>query len=69
VTNAAKDYILLHMAADVQPAKRVYEKPELTVIDFSADEVMAVGCKVSTGGSSKLASPGCFVSSCFQEGS
>jgi hypothetical protein len=49
--------------------KRPYEKPELTVIDFSADEVMAVGCKVSSGGTSKLAAPGCFVSSCFQEGS
>ena len=57
------------MEADPQPTKRLYEKPELTVIDFSADEVMAVGCKVSSGGSSKLATPGCFVSSCFQEGS
>lgn len=57
------------MTADLQPTKRLYEKPELTVIDFSADEVMAVGCKVSTGGSSKLATPGCFVNSCFQEGS
>jgi len=57
------------MVTDPQQAKQFYEKPELTVIDFSADEVMAVGCKVSTGGASKLASPGCFVSSCFQEGS
>jgi len=57
------------MEADLKPTKRFYEKPELTVIDFSADEVMAVGCKVSSGGTSKLASPGCFVSSCFQEGS
>jgi hypothetical protein len=57
------------MADDLKPTKRFYEKPELTVIDFSADEVMAVGCKVSSGGTSKLASPGCFVSSCFQVGS
>jgi hypothetical protein len=57
------------METDPQPTKRPYEKPELTVIDFSADEVMAVGCKVSSGGTSKLAAPGCFVSSCFQEGS
>ena len=28
-----------------QRSKRPYEKPELTVIEFTADEVMAVGCK------------------------
>jgi hypothetical protein len=25
--------------------KRAYEKPELIVIDLSADEVLAIGCK------------------------
>lgn len=48
--------------------KRPYEKPELTVIEFSAEEVLATGCKTPTGGPSRVA-PGCRLANCFQRGS
>ncbi len=55
--------------ADAQD-KRPYEKPELTVIDFAAEEVMVVGCKSSSGsGSSKQPGGGCLISACFDFGS
>ena len=55
------------MSGDGQAAKRPYEKPELTVIDFASEEVMAVGCKLASGGASKKPGGGCIVSNCFQE--
>lgn len=51
-------------------AKLPYEKPELTVIEFSAEEVLAVGCKTAGGSASnKKPGPGCRLSNCFQVGS
>lgn len=52
-----------------QEPSRPYEKPELTVIDYAAEEVMAVGCKVAGGGASKKPGAGCAISSCFSVGS
>ncbi|HWR97441.1 MAG TPA: hypothetical protein VN317_03395 [Candidatus Methanoperedens sp.] len=51
-----------------EPSQRPYEKPELTVIEFSAEEVLAVGCKTPLGGPSRFA-PGCRLANCFQRGS
>jgi hypothetical protein len=50
--------------------RQSYEKPELTVIEFSAEEVLAVGCKTAAGSASnKKPGPGCRLSNCFQVGS
>ena len=51
-----------------KPRKAVYEKPELTVIEFSADEVMAVGCKSGPSTNRKPA-PGCHLGNCRSRGS
>jgi hypothetical protein len=51
------------------PPRRPYERPELTVIDFAADEVMAVGCKTASGGPSRKPGAGCRLTNCFQAGS
>lgn len=48
--------------------KRSYEKPKLRVIDLAAEEVLAIGCKVSDGGMAFGASP-CPANSCNQAGS
>lgn len=51
-------------------AKRPYCKPEITVLEFSAEEVLAVGCKTASGSASnKKPGPGCRISNCFQQGS
>jgi hypothetical protein len=57
------------MTPEPDAAKHPYEKPQLTVIDFAAEEVMAVGCKVAGGGPSKKPGPGCGLSSCATLGS
>jgi hypothetical protein len=49
--------------------KRPYEKPLITVIEFSAEEVLAVGCKTPRGGPNKRPGIGCRSSNCFQRGS
>ena len=50
--------------------KRPYRKLEITVLEFSAEEVLAVGCKTAGGSpSNKKPGPGCRVSNCFQQGS
>jgi hypothetical protein len=34
---------------DVNEQKRkIYQKPEMTIIDLAADEVLAAGCKTTT---------------------
>ncbi len=33
-----------------EKSKRVYEKPKLRTIELAAEEVLATGCKLSTGG-------------------
>ena len=57
------------MTIEQDSTRRPYEKPTLTVIDFAAEEVMAVGCKVPGGGPSKKPGPGCGLSSCATAGS
>ena len=50
-------------------AKRPYERPEITVIDYAAEEVMYLGCKVAGGAGGKRPGPGCGVKACFDVGS
>lgn len=39
---------------EIKDQKKKYEKPEVTVIDLAADEVLAAGCKTA----STTAAPG-----------
>jgi hypothetical protein len=48
--------------------KRPYERPKLRIIDLAAEEVLAVGCKVSDGGIAFGGSP-CPANNCNQAGS
>ena len=48
--------------------RRPYEKPEITVIEFSAEEVLATGCKLPGGGPSRIGL-GCRPGGCFARGS
>ena len=48
--------------------KKPYEKPAITVIEFSAEEVLATGCKLPGGGPSRIGL-GCRPGGCFQRGS
>ncbi len=49
--------------------KRLYEKPELRVIEMKEDEVMAVGCKMPAG-QQNVTFPSCgFAQGCNQRGS
>jgi hypothetical protein len=43
--------------------KREYEKPVLRAIELAADEVLAVGCK-ATSGLSQISGPQCGVDAC-----
>lgn len=53
--------MLDRMKAEEAPRKPAYEKPELTVVEFTADEVMAVGCK-SGPATNRKPGAGCAVS-------
>lgn len=57
------------MNLEPSPPKRPYVKPEIVVLDYAADEVMYVGCKVAGGGPSKKPGPGCGFTKCFDLGS
>ena len=48
--------------------RRPYYKPHLRRFSLVADEVLAKGCKLSTGGAS-FQGPGCFPGGCVQGGS
>ena len=48
--------------------KQPYEKPQITVIEFSAEEVLATGCKLPGGGPSRIGL-GCRPGGCFARGS
>ncbi len=49
--------------------KKVYEKPRLRIIELAADEVLATGCKLVSGGFAAGATP-CFPGNgCAGEGS
>ena len=60
--------MLGRVSSEEKSLKPAYEKPELTVIEFSADEVMAVGCKSGPSGNRKP-SPGCQLGNCRAKGS
>ena len=45
-----------------------YEKPHLRVIELVADEVLAVGCKLSTGPGGPIGAT-CTAAACFADGS
>ena len=48
--------------------KEKYEKPQLRVIELKADEVLAVGCKLSGGPGGPIL-PTCTGSGCVDAGS
>jgi hypothetical protein len=51
------------------PAQRKpYEKPVLHTVDLHAEEVLAQGCKLQTGGPSRK-NLGCNRGGCFRSGS
>ena len=49
--------------------RRDYERPTLTRVGLVADQVLAVGCKLDTGGSAPLSIGSCTASSCLDAGS
>jgi hypothetical protein len=44
--------------------KKTYEKPRLRIIELAAEEVLASGCKLTSGGSAFNAIP-CSASNCL----
>jgi hypothetical protein len=52
-------------------AKEPYQTPRLRVVDLAADEVLAIGCKLSTGAAGPVVgNTGCVSPSpCFSPGS
>ena len=48
--------------------KQPYEKPRLRIIELSAEEVLAVGCKLIDGGNAPSA-PTCISVPCSEAGS
>ena len=57
------------MDTRMQPSKRAYEKPKLRTIDLAAEEVLATGCKLTTGGAAPLSVINCVNNNCASEGS
>jgi hypothetical protein len=49
---------------DNKSVKQAYEKPKLRIIELSAEEVLAVGCKTAPGPFGKLPSGGCTNPAC-----
>ena len=49
--------------------KSAYEKPQLNIIELAAEEVLAVGCKM-TGGPANVGFPSCGIfNNCISQGS
>ena len=48
--------------------KKIYKKPGLRIIQLETDQVLAVGCKLTSGGSAIGVTP-CIASFCAQDGS
>jgi hypothetical protein len=49
--------------------KSAYEKPQLHIIELAAEEVLAVGCKM-TGGPVNVGQPSCGIfNNCISQGS
>jgi hypothetical protein len=49
--------------------KRVYKKPRLRTIELAAEEVLAVGCKLASGGEAPLSEISCTANNCSGAGS
>ncbi len=49
--------------------RMTYEKPILRIIELSAEEVLSVGCKSSSGGFSVASPPPCIAHTCAGPGS
>jgi hypothetical protein len=49
--------------------KKIYQKPEIKVIDLAAEEVLAVGCKTATRPGTGLSHITCVISPCAAKGS
>ena len=49
--------------------RQPYKKPELRVVELEANEVLATGCKTSTGATAFGAASGCLSNSCASDGS
>lgn len=47
-----------------EKVKQVYEQPKLRIINLSAEEVLAVGCKTAPGDLSGVANAGCTMPMC-----
>lgn len=54
---------------DEKKKKLGYEKPRLRAIDLAAEEVLAIGCKTTTGFASNGTTPPCMVQNCAKNGS
>jgi hypothetical protein len=52
-----------------KPCRQPYKKPELRVVELEAKEVLATGCKTSTGNSAFDFPSNCVGNSCAQDGS
>ena len=59
------------MSSEKEPdARRPWDKPEVKVIELTAEEVMAVGCKQRRGGRAAGGRPNCgLVNFCSAAGS
>ena len=49
--------------------RQMYQKPQMTVIELSADEVLAIGCKTTSGKASGSNVPPCQIRNCARQGS
>ncbi len=49
--------------------KRVYEKPNLRIIELETDQVLGLGCKLASSGQSPLDPVTCVGNNCLEAGS
>lgn len=49
--------------------KKVYEKPELRIIELETDQVLILGCKLASGGSAPADPATCIGNLCAEDGS
>lgn len=53
---------------DRERTKLPYERPKLRIIELAAEEVLAIGCKLTSGGWASGVTP-CVASGCADAGS
>ncbi|MFZ3138774.1 MAG: hypothetical protein WA126_15440 [Thermodesulfovibrionales bacterium] len=49
---------------DEKKEKQAYKKPRLRIIELTAEEVLAIGCKTATGRPGQSSPTGCGTASC-----